>query len=37
MRHIFSSKNCANTETQYTYVIQILDEENNHSLPVLLY
>ena len=39
MRHIFFSKNCANTETDSffdIYAIQILDNGNNHSLPALL-
>ena len=34
MRHIFFSKNCANTETQNIYAIRILNEEN--FLPTLL-
>ena len=35
MRHIFFSKNCNNSFADI-YVIQVLDEGNNHSLSALL-
>ena len=37
MRHVFFSKNCANTEPQSIYAISIFNEGNNHSLPTLLW
>ena len=40
MRHIFFTKNGASTERHSfadIYVIRILDEVNNHSLPALLH